>query len=136
LEESPIRAELCPVNFADWRTLGRPSRPIPVVPDLSQAVSAMGSLRRDDENHDYSAHELSARGTIDVREAFIDASFAPAKRGRKVGKTKRGKGTKIMAVADRNGLPVFVCAESATPHEVTLPMSTLLQMVVPEAPKT
>jgi len=27
------------------------------------------------------AHELSARGAIDVREAFIDASFAPAKKG-------------------------------------------------------
>jgi len=39
----------------------------------------------------------------------------------KVGKTKRGKGTKIMAVADRHGLPVAVCVESATPHEVKLP---------------
>jgi hypothetical protein len=39
-----------------------------------------------------------------------------------------------MAVADRNGLRVSVCAESATPHEVTLAMSTLLQMVVPDAP--
>jgi hypothetical protein len=38
-----------------------------------------------------------------------------------------------MAVADRNGLPVSVCAESATPHEVTLAVSTLLQMVVPDA---
>jgi hypothetical protein len=28
------------------------------------------------------------------------------KGGLKVGKTKRGKGTKIMAVADRDGLPV------------------------------
>ena len=27
------------------------------------------------------AHELSAKGAIDVREAFIDASFAPAKKG-------------------------------------------------------
>jgi transposase len=27
------------------------------------------------------AHELTTRGTIDVREAFIDASFAPAKKG-------------------------------------------------------
>jgi hypothetical protein len=44
----------------------------------------------------------------------------------KVGKTKRGKGTKIMAVADRHGLPVSICIESATPHEVTL--------VVPDAP--
>jgi transposase len=29
-----------------------------------------------------------------------------------------------MVVADRNGLPVSVCAESATPHEVTLAIST------------
>jgi|SRR5215469_13502892 len=49
--------------------------------------------------------------------------------------TKRGKGTKIMAVADRNGLPVSVCVESATPHEVTLATSTLLQMVVPDPPQ-
>ena len=82
------------------------------------------------------AHELRALGTIDVHEAYIDASFAPSKKGgHKVGKTKRGKGTKIMAVADRNGLPVSVCTESATPHEVTLVMSTLLQMVVPDAPQ-
>jgi len=40
-----------------------------------------------------------------------------------------------MAVADRNGLPVSVCAESATLHEVTLALPTLLQMVVPEAPQ-
>ncbi len=57
------------------------------------------------------------------------------KRGLKVGKTKRGKGTKIMAVADRHGLPVSVCVESATPHEVKLAMSTLVQMVVPDAPQ-
>jgi transposase len=53
----------------------------------------------------------------------------------KVGKTKRGKGTKIMAVADRHGLPVSICIESATPHEVKLVTSTLVQMVVPDAPE-
>jgi transposase len=40
-----------------------------------------------------------------------------------------------MAVADHNGLPVSVCVESATPHEVTLAVSTLLQTVVPDAPQ-
>ena len=40
-----------------------------------------------------------------------------------------------MAVADRSGLPVSVCVERATPHEVTLATSTLLQMVVPDAPQ-
>jgi transposase len=57
------------------------------------------------------------------------------KRGSKVGKTKRGKGTKIMAVADRHGLPVAICVESATPHEVKLATSTVIQMVIPDAPQ-
>jgi hypothetical protein len=57
------------------------------------------------------------------------------KGGCKVGKTKRDNGTKIMAVADRSGLPVAVYIEDATPHEVKLIESALVQMVVPEAPR-
>ena len=57
------------------------------------------------------------------------------KKGPKVGETKRGKGTKIMAVADRSGLPFVVYIESASPHEVKLVDATLVQMVVPEAPE-
>jgi len=40
-----------------------------------------------------------------------------------------------MAVADRHGLPVAICVESATPHEVKFATSTLIQMIVPEAPQ-
>jgi transposase len=40
-----------------------------------------------------------------------------------------------MAVADRHGLPVSIYIESATPHEVKLATSTLVQMVVPDAPQ-
>src|SRR5437879_7314402 len=40
-----------------------------------------------------------------------------------------------MAVADSHGLPVAVSVESATPHEVKLAESTLLQMVIPEPPQ-
>jgi hypothetical protein len=54
---------------------------MPLVPDVSQAISAMSSLRRDDKDHDAIADKLSIRGAIDTREAFIDASFAPAKKG-------------------------------------------------------
>ncbi len=42
-----------------------------------------------------------------------------------MGKTKRGKGTKIMAVADRTGLPIAISIGSASPHEVTLVETTL-----------
>ena len=54
------------------------------------------------------------------------------KRGPGVGKTKPGKGTKIMAVADRHGLPVSICTESATPHEVKLVQQTLAEIFVEE----
>ena len=53
----------------------------------------------------------------------------------KIGKTKRGKGSIIMAVADRHGLPVAIYVESATPHEVKLATNTLVQMVIPDAPQ-
>jgi transposase len=51
-----------------------------------------------------------------------------------VGKTKRGKGTKLMAVADRAGFPLAVYAASAAPHEVTLVGETLAQVFTAEQP--
>lgn len=42
-----------------------------------------------------------------------------------MGKTKRGKGTKIMAITDASGLPIAVHVASASPHEVTLVHDTL-----------
>src|SRR5690242_19006457 len=61
------------------------------------------------------------RGKLDLSECFLDGSFVIAKkRGPGVGVTKRGKGCKIMAVADRTGLPVAVHVGSARPAEVTL----------------
>ncbi len=52
-----------------------------------------------------------------------------------MGKTKRGKGTKLMAVADAAGLPLAVYAESASPHEVTLVRETLVQSFTSERPE-
>ena len=52
-----------------------------------------------------------------------------------MGKTKRGKGTKVMAVADRAGLPVALHTTSATPHEVTLVQATLEARFVQALPQ-
>ena len=57
------------------------------------------------------------------------------KKGLQNREDKTCKGTKIMAVADCHGLSVAVCVESATPHEVKLATSTIVQMIVPEAPQ-
>ena len=49
-------------------------------------------------------------------------------------KTKRGKGTKLMAVADGAGLPVALYTTSASPHEVTLVQDTLKERFIDERP--
>lgn len=57
------------------------------------------------------------------------------KRGAAVGKTKRGKGTKLMAVADGAGVPVAAHTAPANPHEVTLVQGTLEERFTEEAPQ-
>ena len=47
------------------------------------------------------------------------------KRGDCVGKTKRGKGAKLMVLADGKGLALGVCVEAASPAEVKLLERTL-----------
>jgi transposase len=57
------------------------------------------------------------------------------KRGSGVGPTKRGKGSKIMAIADRHGLPVAVHVVSASPNEATLVEPTLQRRFLHETPE-
>jgi IS5 family transposase len=67
------------------------------------------------------ANSLREEGAIDERESFIDAMFAMAKNvGDEIGKTRRGKGVKILAIVDCHGLPLLVCTHAANHHEVTL----------------
>ena len=47
------------------------------------------------------------------------------KRGLKVGKTKRGKGTKLMVLVDGQGTPLGVYVDSASPSEMKLALPTL-----------
>jgi transposase len=57
------------------------------------------------------------------------------KRGKLVGKTKKGKGTKIMVLADGSGLPVAATIASATPAEVTLIEPLLETRVINRRPQ-
>jgi hypothetical protein len=52
-----------------------------------------------------------------------------------VGKTKRGKGTKVMAITDAGGAVLSVAVQSASPHEVTLVESNLAQCFVDSWPE-
>ena len=52
-----------------------------------------------------------------------------------VGNTKRGKGTKLMAMADSTGLPFAIYATSAAPHEVTLVHHTIKERFLRARPE-
>jgi transposase len=52
-----------------------------------------------------------------------------------VGATKRGKGTKLIAVADGAGLPLAVHTTNASPHEVRLVRQTVCEWFINERPE-
>jgi transposase len=60
--------------------------------------------------------------------------FSGQKGGACVGKTKRGKGCKIMAVGDAHGLPLAIHTEAAAPAESKLLKITLQKRLVKEKP--
>jgi transposase len=70
--------------------------------------------------------ELDQHGQFDWSMAFLDGSFAPARKGGdKVGLTKKGKSTKWMLVVDGHGLPLGYHLDSASCAEITLAEQTL-----------
>jgi transposase len=56
------------------------------------------------------------------------------KGGSAIGPTRRGKGSKIMAISDRHGLPLAIHVASASPHEVKLVDATLAARFVKTLP--
>src|ERR687896_1820248 len=56
--------------------------------------------------------------------------YCGKKRGNEIGKTKRGKGTKVMAISDSSSLPIAIHIASASPHEVTIAEPTVAKCFV------
>jgi transposase len=83
--------------------------------------------------------QLREEQKLDFSRGFLDGSFVASKRGGDfIGRTKVGKGSKIMVVTERNGLPVGFHVESAQPHEIRLAEKTIQSVRIPSrrgAPK-
>ena len=74
---------------------------------------------------------MNKKDKIKWEECFIDGTFVQAKGGgEKVGKTKRGKGTKLVIIAERKGTPLSVHIDSASVSEMKLVEPTLEQVSV------
>jgi transposase len=124
------------MDLALGSSLAGYAKPLPTIPDLPPTLPRMGAQRR------VQAHRGSiGRGLAKSRQAQFERMLYRRdlcdreKGGAAVGKTKRGKGTKLMAVADGAGTPVAVHAASASPHEVTLAEGTVEQRFTEDLPK-
>ena len=123
LESSAKRHSL---DFTHWSTLGRFAREVSTqkyVPSALPGVDRIGRLRQD-------SYRVGQRPEGTWRHRLERRFYrwnicSGKKRGDGVGKTKRGKGTKIMGLTDAFGLPIAVDTTSASPHEVTLVDKTL-----------
>jgi transposase len=75
---------------------------------------------------------LDEQDKLDLSQVYLDGSFVPAKRGGdEIGTTKIGKGSKIMLVAERNGVPIGLHVTSAQPHELRLAEKALASIRIP-----
>ncbi len=66
------------------------------------------------------AFDLKERGKLDLSECCIEGTFAPAKKGPRLGRRSGARVRRSWHWQDRPGLPVAICVESAIPYEVTL----------------
>lgn len=79
---------------------------------------------------------IERRDGYRLYECFIDGTFAKARGGGDgIGKTKAGKGVKIMVLVDARGLPVSVDTTSASPHESQLVQRLFDFMLTEETPE-
>jgi transposase len=106
------------------------------VPNVAPPLPAMGAFRGDGKAAAHAGATPQGRWRPGFERMLCGRDVcAGQKRGRQVGKTKRGKGTKIMGIADRHGLPLALRTESASPAEVKLVERTLEERFVADVPE-
>jgi len=129
-------AERCFLGLTHRRSLARSAASLSPLPNLSSSLPAVAAVR---VAHSAAA-ETGGRLTRS-REAGSQRVLHRChlqfgeKGGSAVGPTRRGKGSKIMAISDGHGLPLAVHVASASPHETRLVEPTLQRRFLTEAPE-
>lgn len=124
------------MDFKNRCALAGSAAQVCAIPDHPPTVPKLGALRRDGKTAAHSRPAPQGSGRVGFEGMLCGRDFCSGqKRGRQVGKTKKGKGTKIMGIADGHGLPLALRTECATPAEVKLVADTLEERVVKEVPE-
>ena len=128
--------EQCILGVAHWCSLARSPVSLSALSNLSSTIPILAAQRVTN-----TIAGKTCRGLTRPRKARSQRILhrrqlqRREKRGSGVGPTKRGKGSKIMAIADGHGLPFAVHVASASPHETKLVETTLEQRFLRETPE-
>ena len=110
---------------AQWRELPEKYSPFQTCHRRFQQWIRSGKL---EEALRLLATQLHEQGELNLHEAFVDATFASAKKGGAVGPTRRGKGTKIVAI-----VAVTVFLSPYLSKALRLPSVSLWKRFLPKA---
>ena len=136
VERSTQGLQRDPLDPAHGCALERFARALWQVPDRASSLSELGALRSFRACVVGRGQRSPRAGRTGLKRMFCGRHVCSGQKGgRCVGKTKRGKGTKLMAIADRHGLPIAARTESASPAENTLVAATLEARLIAEVPE-
>lgn len=108
---------------------------VSAVPDLPSTLPAMGAGGQAGTGSTPTRRRTGAARPVAWRRSLCRCHLRGRKKGGlAVGPTRRGKGTKIMAIADAHSLPLAVSIQSASPHESQLVEEVLSQSFLDQLP--
>src|ERR1019366_3407727 len=136
LERRPTGSQWGAVDLAYGRSLAGSAAAGTVRPRPATGVSSKGCSRGCGRAfYGRSAKTCWPEENSGWKRASSTPRSSGQKGGDRIGPTRCGKGSKIMAIADCHGLPVAVGVTSASPNESTLVEDTLRQRHVNALPK-
>ena len=132
LDRQPVRDRRDPLGLEDGGPVVRSARGIPESLDVLAPAATMGGGRRLAENVESVLGRARRTRPPAMGERLHRRDLCSRqKRGSDIGKTKRGKGSKLMVVVDGKGVPLGISVTSASPAEVKLVAQTLKTIAVP-----
>jgi hypothetical protein len=130
------RSEWNPLGFAHRCSLARSARPLPALANLPSPFSTMAARWHSHATSARARRRLTGAGqTRSLRDVHRRQLQFGEKGGAAIGPTRRGKGSKIMAIADRHGLPIACSVASTSRHETALVEATLEQRFTQVTPQ-
>src|SRR5437660_8525768 len=117
----PRRVQRDSLGAAHRRSLARSARPLSALSNLPSPLPAVAARRDPDATLARPRRRPAGpRQTGFVGDLHRRQLQFGEKRGTAVGPTRRGKGSKIMAIADGHGFPVACDLASPSPHDTKL----------------